>query len=48
MLAPTGTIKVLGEIWNAESIAGNIPAGEKVRIKEMKNMKLFVEPIHHS
>ena len=48
MLAPTGTIKVQGEIWNAESIAENIPAGEKVRIIEMKNMKLFVEPIHHS
>lgn len=48
MLAPTGIIKVQGEIWNAESIAGNIPAGEKVRIKEMKHMKLFVEPIHHS
>jgi membrane-bound serine protease (ClpP class) len=47
-LAPTGTIKVQGEIWNAESIAGNISKGEKVRIKEMKNLKLFVEPIHHS
>lgn len=47
-LAPTGTIKVRGEIWNAESIAGNIGKGEKVRIKEMKNLKLFVEPIHHS
>ncbi len=48
MLSPTGTIKVQGEVWNAESIAGNISAGEKVRIKEIKNMKLFVEPIHHS
>lgn len=45
MLAPTGTIKVQGEIWKAESLAGNINKGEKVRIKEMKNMKLFVEPI---
>jgi membrane-bound serine protease (ClpP class) len=48
MLMPTGTIKVQGEIWNAESPAGNINAGEKVRIKEIRNMKLFVEPIHHS
>jgi membrane-bound serine protease (ClpP class) len=48
MLSPTGTVKLLGEIWNAESIAGNISAGEKVRIKEIKGMKLFVEPIHHS
>ncbi len=48
MLAPTGTVKVQGETWNAESIAGNISKGEKVRIKEMKNLKLYVEPIHHS
>ena len=48
MLAPTGTVKVQGETWNAESIAGNISPGEKVRIKEMKNLKLYVEPIHHS
>jgi membrane-bound serine protease (ClpP class) len=48
MLAPTGTVKVQGEIWNAESIAGTISKGEKVRIKEMKNLKLYVEPIHHS
>jgi membrane-bound serine protease (ClpP class) len=48
MLAPTGTIKVQGEVWNAESIAGNIGKGEKVRIKEMKNLKLFVEQIHHN
>lgn len=48
MLAPTGTVKAQGEIWNAESIAGNIPAGEKVKITALKNMKLFVEPIHHS
>ncbi|MGQ0739725.1 MAG: NfeD family protein [Bacteroidota bacterium] len=47
MLAPTGTVKVQGEIWNAESLAGNIPAGEKVRIKEMKNLKLYVEPLSH-
>ncbi len=47
MLAPTGTVKVQGEIWNAESIAGNISKGEKVRITEMKNLKLYVEPIHN-
>lgn len=48
MLSPTGSIRVQGEIWNAESIAGTINKGEKVRIKEMKNMKLFVEPIINS
>jgi len=45
ILAPTGTVKVQGEIWNAESIAGTISPGEKVRIKEMKQLKLYVEPI---
>ena len=48
MLAPYGIIKVQGEIWNAESLEGNISAGEKVRIKKMKNLKLYVEKIHHS
>lgn len=48
MLSPTGTIRVQGEIWNAESVTGTIHKGEKVRIKEMKNMKLFVEPIINS
>jgi membrane-bound serine protease (ClpP class) len=44
-LSPSGPISIQGEIWNAESLAGNIGKGEKVRIKEMKNMKLFVERI---
>ena len=44
-LEPTGTIQIWGETWNAESIAGTIPAGTKVKVREMKNLKLFVEPI---
>jgi membrane-bound serine protease (ClpP class) len=47
-LSPAGTVMVQGEIWNAESLAGNINKGEKVRIKEMKNLKLYVEPIHQT
>lgn len=46
-LSPTGTIRVQGEIWNAESLGGTIDKGEKVRIKEMKNLKLFVERINN-
>ncbi|MGE5108898.1 MAG: NfeD family protein [Sphingobacteriales bacterium] len=46
-LDPTGTVKVQGEVWNAESVEGNINTGEKVSIKEMRNMKLYVERIHH-
>ena len=47
-LSPTGIIKVQGEIWNAESLTGTIGKGEKVRIREMKNLKLFVENINNS
>jgi len=47
-LSPIGIIKVQGEIWNAESLSGTIDKGEKVRIKEMKNLKLFVEKINNS
>ncbi len=46
-LSPTGTIKVQGEIWNAESLSGPIEKGEKVRIKEMRSLKLFVERINN-
>ena len=47
-LAPAGRIKVQGEIWNAESLSGTINTGEKVRIKEMRNLKLYVERISNS
>ncbi len=46
LLNPTGTVKVLGETWNAESLTGAIQKGTKVYIKEMKNLKLYVEPIN--
>ena len=46
-LDPSGTIKVNGETWNAQSLAGTIGKGEKVRIKEMKNLKLYVEPVNN-
>src|SRR6187397_2607725 len=48
ILNPTGTVRVNGEIWNAESLSGAITRGEKVRIKEMRNLKLFVEKINNS
>jgi len=43
MLNPAGTVKVHGEIWNAESVGGTINKGEKIIVKERKNLKLFVE-----
>lgn len=42
-LDPTGTVKLQGEVWNAESIAGKINKGEKVLVKETRNLKLYVE-----
>jgi membrane-bound serine protease (ClpP class) len=42
-LNPSGTVKINGETWNAESLSGTIAKGEKVRIKEIKNLKLYVE-----
>ena len=43
MLDPSGNVDVHGERWNAESISGNIDKGEKIRVVEIKNMKLKVE-----
>jgi membrane-bound serine protease (ClpP class) len=43
ILDPTGTVMLQGEVWNAESIAGKINKGEQVLVKEMKNLKLYVE-----
>ena len=48
MLAPTGLVKVQGEIWSAVSTTGNIEKGEKVRINKMENLKLYVERINNS
>lgn len=45
ILNPAGSVRVNGEIWSAESITGVIDKGKKVKIKELKNLKLFVEPI---
>lgn len=42
-LNPNGTIMLDGEIWNAESVAGEIKKGESVRVREMRNLKLYVE-----
>jgi membrane-bound serine protease (ClpP class) len=44
-LDPLGTVRVHGEIWQAESLSGRIEAGEKVFVRSMKNFKVYVEPI---
>lgn len=42
-LNPDGTVRVHGEIWNAESLKGPIRQGEKVLVKAVKGLKLYVE-----
>lgn len=44
-LNPVGTVLVHGEIWQAESITGKMKKGDRIRVSEMKNLKLFVEHI---
>lgn len=42
-LNPAGKVRMQGEIWNAVSVSGMIGKGEKVRVKEVKNLTLYVE-----
>jgi membrane-bound serine protease (ClpP class) len=42
-LDPSGSVKMQGEIWNAESLTGRIDKGETVLVKEIMNLKLYVE-----
>lgn len=44
-LDPSGTVQLHGETWNAESIEGVIYKGEKVRVRTMRNLVLYVEKI---
>lgn len=44
-LDPEGMIMVQGEIWKAVSLSGEIKKGGRVRIKEIKGLTLYVEPI---
>jgi membrane-bound serine protease (ClpP class) len=42
-LKPNGEVKVHGEIWNAESIDGEINKGEEISVTKITNLKLFVK-----
>jgi membrane-bound serine protease (ClpP class) len=44
-LEPKGIIKVNGEIWNAVSLSGKLDAGEKIIVREIKNLTLYVEKV---
>ncbi len=43
-----GQVRLMGETWNAISLAGKINANEKVVIKEIKGLTLYVQPIDGS
>ncbi len=42
-LNPSGQVLAHGEIWNALSVSGIATTGEKLRIKTVKNLTLYVE-----
>lgn len=44
-LAPSGLVHVHGERWSAESISGHIEKGEKVKVTDIKGLKIFVERV---
>lgn len=44
-LSLTGTVKVHGELWNAESLDGKINQGEKVKVVSVDGMTLKVKSV---
>ena len=46
LLNPSGKVLLNGEIWNAISVSGMMKPGERVRVKEVKNLILYVEPLN--
>jgi membrane-bound serine protease (ClpP class) len=46
VLDPSGRVRIQGEIWNAISISGVANMGEKLCVKEVKNLTLYVEHLN--
>ncbi len=42
-LHPFGRVRIHGEIWKAESLSGEITENEKIVVKGIKNLTLYVE-----
>jgi membrane-bound serine protease (ClpP class) len=42
-LEPDGSIKIHGEIWQAESLDGLIPKGDKIIVTGVSNLKVQVK-----
>jgi membrane-bound serine protease (ClpP class) len=45
VLSPRGVVQVAGERWTAESSAGPVPAGSRVRVVGVEGLTLRVEPV---
>ncbi|MFI5185966.1 MAG: nodulation protein NfeD [Chitinophagales bacterium] len=45
VLNPMGMVLIHGELWQAESLTGVISKGEKIRVRDRKGFKLFVEKV---
>jgi membrane-bound serine protease (ClpP class) len=46
-LAPTGTVLVRGEIWQAHATT-TVPKGSRVRVRRVDGLTLEVEPVAES
>lgn len=44
-LNPSGKVLVEGELWEAESVSGQLPQGAEVRVREVKGFKITVTKI---
>ena len=46
-LAGTGEVRISGQVWSARvnSQEGSIPVGEKVRVLDIRGVKVLVEPL---
>lgn len=45
-LDPRGQVSVMGEIWSAVSLSEKIGIDEKVIVKEINELTLYVQPVH--
>ena len=44
-LAPSGYVQVRGELWLAQAVGGRISKGQRVRVRQMRELTLIVEPV---
>jgi membrane-bound serine protease (ClpP class) len=44
-LDPAGNVRIHGELWQAESVSGTIPAGSKVQVTSRKQFILYVQSV---